>query len=649
MTGFFEVITISAPHIYHSALLLSPQTSITRTLYGSQANPLVRVIQGIPTSWDPCTGNTKVSSSITHAVWSPCGKFLAIGRRHGIEILDAVTLEQHCTMHPNCKLVPSALIFSPDGRLLTAHDYSDKPPHNIVTWDIQTGGVINCISAGDDLGSVCSLSYSECGKMVGVLFKRMNPSQATDADGYIIDTYTYSIVIYNLLSGTCISSHLVQEPITLTTWTHGEHIQFTAIKSESIIIWEIGFVSSCTPTEVGTLPIPDNFPEDPSGKNLLLFPDLSQFAFFLGQRVLVWDVQNHKSLLDSEDIVDPKNMTFSPDGHFFLCGGNDPEFYLWKKSPSGYHLHRKLVSGIGWVRYIISPNGMVIVGLWHGIIQQWHITNASLPNISTQTPKRAQYGFVLDFSPDGKLVAVAQHSDKTVIVLDLKSGKPQLVIDTSMVIQAIKVTGGKVVVVDDGKVVTWDLPAGGCALNIRADINNGIQIATFKESVNYGSMSGLPISPDLNYLATSTSSHLHIHDMHTGRILISAESHGSVHGFTPDGYAIWDAMLDPGHRGGSKYDIRSWNITKNKITGTVGLQPQGFIKDLPGGFPWQSSCGYQVTNDWWILSPTGKQLLWLPHQWRSSQGVRGMMVWSGRFLALFHPEVTDAVILELEV
>jgi len=36
--GFSEAINTSGPHIYHSALLLSPKTSIVQKLYGSQAH-----------------------------------------------------------------------------------------------------------------------------------------------------------------------------------------------------------------------------------------------------------------------------------------------------------------------------------------------------------------------------------------------------------------------------------------------------------------------------------------------------------------------------------------------------------------------------------------------------------------------------------
>ncbi|KAF9646215.1 hypothetical protein BDM02DRAFT_3271125, partial [Thelephora ganbajun] len=40
VTGFFEVIDESAPHVYHSALPLSPRMSMVRKLYGPHANPL---------------------------------------------------------------------------------------------------------------------------------------------------------------------------------------------------------------------------------------------------------------------------------------------------------------------------------------------------------------------------------------------------------------------------------------------------------------------------------------------------------------------------------------------------------------------------------------------------------------------------------
>ena len=78
VTGFFDVISLSAPHIYHSALFLSPKTSIVQKLYGLQVNPLARVVYEAPTSWDQSFATKYFHSGINTAAWSPCGKLIAI-------------------------------------------------------------------------------------------------------------------------------------------------------------------------------------------------------------------------------------------------------------------------------------------------------------------------------------------------------------------------------------------------------------------------------------------------------------------------------------------------------------------------------------------------------------------------------------------
>ncbi|KAF9643439.1 hypothetical protein BDM02DRAFT_3065228, partial [Thelephora ganbajun] len=93
VTGFFQVIEESAPHIYHSALLLSPQKSMVRRLYERHANPLTRIVHGLPVSWDPAIVTMETGYSLGRiATWSPCGRFIAISNRGSrAEILDAVT------------------------------------------------------------------------------------------------------------------------------------------------------------------------------------------------------------------------------------------------------------------------------------------------------------------------------------------------------------------------------------------------------------------------------------------------------------------------------------------------------------------------------------------------------------------------------
>jgi len=69
------------------------------------------------------------------------------------------------------------------------------------------------------------------------------------------------------------------------------------------------------------------------------------------------------------------------------------------------------------------------------------------------------------------------------------------------------------------------------------------------------------------------------------------------------------------------------------------------IEDPPEGYPWGSSRGYRVTNDWWILGPGRRRLLMLPPTWQSTVVQR---VWRGRFVALIHRGLPEPVILELD-
>ena len=106
--------------------------------------------------------------------------------------------------------------------------------------------------------------------------------------------------------------------------------------------------------------------------------------------------------------------------------------------------------------------------------------------------------------------------------------------------------------------------------------------------------------------------------------------------FTPDGREIW----------GSPYShpaVHRWEVVEDGESDTIKLQPLTAAAYPPGVIPWQSSLGYEVTHDGWILSPTQKRLLWLPHHWRSS---KWYMTWGGRFLGLFHRGLPEVVILE---
>ena len=626
VTEFFEVINTSAPHIYHSALLVCPKTSIVQRLYGPQAKPLARVIQGLPTSWDLSVANRNLPLVITTAAWSPCSRFIAIVLGlDKVVVLDAMTLGWLHTMHPLDKnTMYNNLVYSPDGHLLAGYGFSQ-----ITSWDLQTGGLISNISTSR-VGEYNSVVYSGCGTVLGGLF---------DND---------TIITYDILSGTQISSHSVQE-FTCAIWTCGESLQFASTRSRSIIIWEVSFTSSHPPIQisslpvlpplVSSLPVTNYFP-----RNFIFLPTLFQLAFILEDRVLVWDAQNQKILLDSIDVKNPREVSFSPNGDFFICCGQGPEFHLWKKFPDGFLPCQKFVAsarGDTGVTGVISPNGELIVSFEDYVLQLWHTKNS--PTISTQALQYTQ-DHCLEFSPDGSVVAIAHMFGNTVTVLDLKSGNPQLVIDTGIMICGVGVTESKIIVIGNGKIITWELPAGDCVLNAWGCIDNCVQTTAFECPESAWGLHA-SVSPNLNYIAFGDSyENLFIYDMHTGEKLAAIKSDGSLVGFTSGGNKVWHAELcEDLHI--NIVRVNEWTVVRGDMSNTTELEGSGSLWNPTSGFPWNSPCGYQITKNGWILSSSGRQLLWLPHQWRSFDIYRK---WSGKFLALVDQGLPEAVILELE-
>ena len=614
VTGYFGVINTSVPHIYHSALLLSPKASSVWKLYGPQATPMARVVKGIPTSWNPNIASKIYHDSVVAVAWSHCSKFVAIvdHKSPEVAILDATTLEQLHILHSKYQRAKwGGLKFSPDGHLLTSysHRICDDNIRCIASWDLQTGGIVSHVTTE---GWCESIAYSECGTMLG---------------GYFPDSER--VIIYDILSGTQIFSHpIIMEHITGDIWTYGKYLQYAIVGLRYIAIWEVSFTSSHAPIQIGTLPTPDNFPAE-KPEQLVFLPTFSLLAFVVQSRVFVWDAQCQKILLDS---IGGGGLSFSPDGQFFIYIVSVCEFCICKKSPDGYLPHQRLFPTPESRDFSISPDGGSIISSCAQLLQLWHINSIpSLQSIPSQDQQTQD--IYLNFSPDESSIAIAG-SDGAITIFDLKSGNPHMVIDTGMEIHGMGVIGSKVIVVGGEKSIIWELPAGNHTFGTRWNIDHSIQIITFEKELEYYQIS---ISPNLDYMVGVNYRGLAISNIYTGKGC-KVNSTGYLPGFTLDGDEVWCAK-DDGR-------VEQWEIVKDEISGTIKLEYLRIMRPLVD-FPWLSSCGYQITNDGWVFSSNGRRLLWLPHQWRSDQKVKRK--WSERILALLYDELPEFVILELEV
>jgi WD40 repeat protein len=552
-------------------------------------------------SWDQKTAAATCPSGFHTAVWSPCNRFIAIPSGATIvAVLDSVTLQQLQTL----KLpqdVPTyyrALIFSPDSHILTCSggirggDLGEEL--FVISWDLQTGGIASIIrwkAPGQKLMGTPSMTYSANGEMVGVFYWYKNNTNAT------------KIFICNIASGVYMHSYSLNADIPLSNniWTHGESLQFATANATTITIWEVGFISGSTPTKVKTFPAPDNV--DPTmfvrmGRNkhmnpIQLLPTPCRLALVFMDKVLVWDVWNSKCLLDCKNTNFLPYMTFSSNGCFFACSASHG-IYLWKEFPTGYVLHKILQLHNRVVSIpLLSQNGESIAIVCGCTIQLWHTNSTpTCPSSPFTQDFQPVKDFVLDFSPDRTLAVVAMRDTNTVTVLNLKSGVPQLTIDAGMRVENLSVIGN----------------------TIAAMILKDMAVTLDGSQGDWDSVSGVSISPDSHYIALITVGHweyggsrqLYIYNASTGECL----GHKLTH---------LDLLEDLKHR----VDV----------------------KHPPEEYPWRSSCGYQVTQDWWILAPDGKRLLMLPPPWQYYPERR---VWKGQFLALLHEGLSEPVILELE-
>ena len=575
---------------------------------------MARIIQGTPVSWDPSMSSIRFPETVTVTAWSTCSRFIAAAHIESpqIVILDSVTLEKLHTVHHPQEIEWQSITFSPDGQILTGYS---RTTGCIISWDLHTGGPL-CNINTSEWGTCSSLSYSACGTMIGGLFD------------------CKSIIIYNVLLGTLLSSYPVQQPVVETIWTCGENLQFATIKSGSITIWQTSFTSTHEPIEVDSLPTP--YPL--SSETIALLPTFLYLAFIYDGKVLVWDIQNKKVLLDSPHVEDLQAIYFSPNGNFFVYGSWDNTFQIWKKSPVGYLFYQKFEFGINATIPLISPNGESVITSNGNTLQLWHTESYPTPisNISMETSNISE--FFVDFSPDESLVAVTARSSSKVTVLDTKSGNLWLTIDTDMETCGLKMTDDRVIVVGNDKIVTWDLPPGDHNHTIWININDSNHTTILKYSLP-STLQAASISPSLDYLAAVywQEMYISIYDMYNGEELEGALTWGRIPGFNASGHEVWCTEISG--------EVDQWNILQENRSGEISLNQ--VMKEITplSGFPWHSPYGRQVTDDGWILCPSGKRLLWLPHYMR--QDMITQRKWSGKFLVMWNWDSLEPSIIEL--
>ena len=617
-------------------------------------------MKGLPSSWDTAAATSYSKANPYKTLWSPCNRVIAIISYKSVVILDAATLSQLDTFTIASQYLNNEAwqpSFSPDSHCLTLIGR-----RVLISWDLQTGGLLGAIPSGLEIEaykhlSVFSSTYSEDGKVVAAAYLAWDRTCSTEQKTFI---RTYN------LSGTEVGPHCaIKGQIIKPIWTHGKCIRFITISHGSVAVLEVEFTLKNPPVEVESLPIADKIIE---GKSFLFLPSCSLLAFILRDTIQVWDAKAAKQLRKSKfpcqiSSQDTPIFSFSSDGSFFAHSDLDGVAWVFKKSPTGYNLHQKLPIGPAeplHKQLHLSPSGKsIFISSTNNVFHLWHTRDrvSSLPSVSV----RNENSCTLAFSPNEKLAAFAQRGKNMVTIFDPLASDLQLAIKINMGVVCLGITRNTLIIVGEKNVIRWKLPGGDRFFNANIQNNsvwttfeNGIEktvrtITLYSNQVQTSELHRIPetpicgsISPDFSHIAILSGRDfnrtLEIFEVSsTERHIKRTQARDALWvGFTQDGHEVWTIN----NRSDKKL---GWRIIKGSGSDCTRLERRDGVACLSEPFPWDSRCGYKLTGDGWVLSATQKRLLWLPHHWRSNVG---QWVWGGRFLGLLQSELSDMIILE---
>ena len=553
VTKFFEPINLSAVHIYHSALELSPLSSIVRRLYYYQQHTTSpRVVAGTPDSW----GET-VSISNTYkwgsTTWSPCGQFVVAVVQDAVEIRDALSSELVSTFTKPATYCDCGLAYSPDGQSLAC--LSDI----LVIWDIQTGGAAKEIQYNI---CDCSIVWSLDGKKVGM-------------------TKGTTVHVYDVASGTTCSPGTLRSNDRLHIWAHNRsfRIMATEVKHQvlTIIIFEVGLgLTKVESFQIGS------WEQDRCVGSFS--PTTYQISVSTCNWLHILDIQNSEYLLEEGGGIFDSHC-FSSDGSLFAASLNDVA-HIWQ-CISGCYTHWRKFSIQNQIfccnsPLLFSPTSPSILGRFNDVLQVYHFGSPPIAdhcNISTPH---------VILSPCGTYMATAHKGESTITITNLLSQITPQFIDTDVGIHTFAMTGNVLSVRSPEGLIAWQLTNKGFVGGVLKDQKVG----------HCNSIWRLPLPLSLEF--TLKDQTVAIRNRLDGNI---------VHTY----HSVTGEVLEPvpPHLlfGNHFYSHDEMSIGKHY------LHYHGLDEWVPSEGDWLVSMGN--LQEGWVKDSEEKHRMWIPVEWRA--------------------------------
>ena len=560
---FFEPINISATHIYHSALELSPASSIIRRLYyHQQDSDFPKVVAGTQDLWDESIHHSSIPSCTYN--WSPCSQFVAVAVEGVVKILDALTLEPLSILQPTEPIsqLMGKPTYSPNGHYLACFSRTA-----LIIWDIQTGGVAKEIGSYGVTGSI-SLVWSWDGRTIGFIEHITASSLITSV-----------IHMCYVASGTIWSLDVHQPSKGLHLWACNESFRVMTLRgvgsSSTVEISEVE--SALTKIESFNIGKLGSFWE---------FEPFSPTTYHLSVRnetgIVILDLWSLTCLLSLDDPF--YFYDFSPDGSFYTI--TQPSgTHIYRYTSGSYTLWREF-SAQYWTPsrrspLQFSPNSLSILGHFKAALQVQNLDGLPI----TTSPNSCTPLAVL--SCCGTYIATSYEGNSTVTITNIHSKTHPQFIDAGMAIRVLALTGNVLLVVGFDELVAWKLTKNGTVDGVFANRRAGCgdSIWTISASLPFFSVEDQTV-------IVRNGGVTYTYNTETGEIIEPAQASPNPHS-----YLYYYSM--------EMQCCQHYLHYRNLDT-----QPT-----LPED-NWQVSS--TTLQEGWVKDAEGKHRLWIPAQWRAN-------------------------------
>ena len=571
MTKFFEVISISATHIYHSALELSPLLSTVRKLYHHRyLDAFPNVLVGIPHSWDSSVAiSNTYHTSRPSAAWSPCGQFVAIRTGKSVEIRDALTFGRLFTLQPvgPTSQLTGAPAYSPDGRSLAcAFDTT------ITIWDIQTGGDAQSIQRSEtaDVSPVWSLN----GNMIGTIVW----------EGATCDL---TVRRYNVASGEAFHPVVLKSQVGSHLWAHGKSFRVMVTKQrDNVRVVDIPEAGS-TPTEAASF---TPWSEEHDYRIEAFSPTTDHISISINRDngwLRIFDVRNARSLLDRNGGFTAH--CFSRDGELFSVletprRSTTKHVRIWRYDGKNYTEWKGLPSpdSSSLCLLLFSPTSSSILGQSTDAYRLWRLDGPS--SDPTRNSKRLTF-----LSRSVAYMATAHKGERTIEITNLLSRTTSRSAKMDMSVEKLALTGNVLLVVGLEKVSIWRLTEEG---EVDGGSPNGILGRKNRIwKMPLPSPAGDPeliVEGQTGFIGGRGLTPSIIYDIRTGEVLKRAPA----------------PLRSP--------RLETWNYLQDDR-----------LYDNPSGEVWERSTA--ILEGEWVKGSGGERKFWLPVEWRVN--ARGGIDW----------------------